>query len=98
LRLIKLAVAFQGCNNLKYNHIDGIDPLTGQPAPLYHPQRDDWFEHFTWSQDFSQILGLTPTGRATITRLQLNREGVINLRQALSLIDQHPPQEFIRRS
>jgi HNH endonuclease len=89
-----LAVSCQGCNNLKYNHTDGIDPITGELAPLYHPQKDNWFEHFTWSQDFSQILGLTPTGRATITRLQLNREDVVNLRQALVLINQHPPAEF----
>jgi HNH endonuclease len=89
-----LAVSCQGCNNPKYNHIDGFDPITETFAPLYHPQKDNWFEHFTWSEDFSQILGLTPTGRATINRLDLNREGVVNLRQVLYSIGQHPPPEF----
>ncbi|MEG4968235.1 hypothetical protein QUB11_16585 [Microcoleus sp. B6-A1] len=37
------------------------------------------------------MLGLTPTGRATIDRLQLNREGVVNLRGVLHSIALHPP-------
>jgi hypothetical protein len=37
------------------------------------------------------MLGLTPAGRATVNRLQLNREGVVNLRRVLHLIQQHPP-------
>jgi len=37
------------------------------------------------------LLGLTPTGRATIAALRLNREGVINLRRALKLEGKHPP-------
>jgi hypothetical protein len=37
------------------------------------------------------MIGLTPVGRATIDRLQLNREGVINLRRILRAIEEHPP-------
>jgi hypothetical protein len=33
----------------------------------------------------------TPTGRATIETLFLNREGVVNLRQLLYPIGKHPP-------
>jgi hypothetical protein len=39
----------------------------------------------------TQMIGITPTGRATIERLNLNREGVVNLRAVLSLINWHPP-------
>ncbi len=89
--LDNLAVACQGCNNFKYSHIQAIDPITGELAPIYHPRQHNWHEHFTWSNDLTQMLGLTPIGRATVDRLRLNREGVVNLRQALSSIDQHPP-------
>ncbi len=37
------------------------------------------------------MVGLTSIGRATIEKLQLNREGVVNLRYALRSIGKHPP-------
>jgi hypothetical protein len=43
--------------------------------------------------DFTLAIGLTPTGRATVERLQLNREGVVNLRRVLRTIGQHPPSD-----
>ena len=91
--LDNLAIACQGCNNFKYSHSEAIDPVTGGSVPLYHPRQDNWSEHFTWSSDSTQMLGLTPTGRATIDRLQLNREGVVNLRGVLHSIDLHPPHK-----
>lgn len=61
-----LALACQGCNGGKHDHISAADPLTGEIVPLYHPRRDNWHEHFTWNSDQTRLLGLTPTGRATI--------------------------------
>jgi hypothetical protein len=92
--LDNLAVACQGCNNLKYNHTEAIDPITGKSAALYHPRQHRWSDHFTWSSDSAQIIGLTPIGRATIERLQLNREGVVNLRQLLHSVHKHPPHIY----
>ena len=60
-------------------------------CPLFHPSRDLWGDHFVWSDDTSQMLGLTPTGRATIVRLRLNRFGVVNLRRVLSALGKHLP-------
>jgi len=60
-------------------------------VPLYHPRQHDWHEHFAWNEDFTKLLGLTAIGRATIEKLQLNREGVMNLRHALGSIGKHPP-------
>jgi hypothetical protein len=71
--------------------VNAIDPITGESAPLYHPRQDRWPEHFTWNNDDTQLIGLTMIGRATIERLQLNREGVVNLRQLLCTVGQHPP-------
>lgn len=86
-----LAIACQGCNNFKYSHTHAIDPIAGESVPIYHPRQQNWHDHFTWTKDASQMLGLTPTGRATIDRLQLNRDGVVNLRRVLYSIHQHPP-------
>jgi len=38
------------------------------------------------------MVGLTAIGRATISLLNLNREGVINLRELLRERGQHPPE------
>jgi 5-methylcytosine-specific restriction endonuclease McrA len=89
--LDNLALACQGCNNHKYDKIEARDPVSGEVVPLYHPRRDPWDEHFTWSDDFTLIVGLTPVGRVTIETLFLNREGVVNLRQLLYTIGKHPP-------
>ncbi len=91
--LANLALSCQGCNGHKSTRTTALDPVAGQSAPLYHPRRDRWRDHFAWNADFSEIVGLTPTGRATVDALHLNREGVVNLRRALHLIDCHPPAE-----
>ena len=90
LVLGNLALSCQGCNNLKHRATSALDPSTGLLSPLYHPRRDRWEEHFTWSEDFLHVLGLTPPGRATVLRLQLNRVGVVNLRRILLLAGEHP--------
>lgn len=86
-----LALACQGCNNHKYTRTRGRDPATGKIAPLFHPRTEHWRDHFIWSHDFIRIIGLTPTGRATVEALQLNRQGLMNLRRVLYLAGEHPP-------
>ena len=91
--LDNLAFACQGCNGSKHTKITGIDPLTERSAPLYHPRQQHWLDHFIWSEDFTEVVGLTPTGRATIHILDMNREGLVNLRGALCAIGKHPPEK-----
>ena len=91
-RLDNLALACQGCNNYKATKVDGIDPLTELRAPLFHPRRERWTDHFTWSDDQIHIIGLTPTGRATVVELRLNRDSLINLRELMYQAGKHPPQ------
>src|ERR1700727_3495699 len=76
-----LALSCQGCNNHKYNRTEPPDPVSGTDAPLFNPRRQRWADHFAWSDDGTQILGLTPIGRATVEGLQLNREALVNLRR-----------------
>jgi hypothetical protein len=86
-----LALSCQGCNNRKYISIEALDPVSGETVPLYHPRQQRWHEHFAWNADYTVVLGLTPTGRATVEKLQLNRIGVVNLRRVLRAIGVHPP-------
>jgi 5-methylcytosine-specific restriction endonuclease McrA len=87
-----LAFSCQGCNNRKYNSADAIDPVTGERVPLFHPRLERWETHFAWNEDLTVIVALTPVGRATLEKLQLNRPGVVNLRRVLRAAGEHPPQ------
>jgi hypothetical protein len=86
-----LAFACQGCNNHKYTKTEALDPVNGDIAPLFHPRRQHWGDHFVWADDLLYIVGLTPSGRATVEALQLNREGLVNLRRILRDAGEHPP-------
>jgi hypothetical protein len=86
-----LALSCQGCNDHKYTKTKARDPLTGKLAPLFHPRRHPWSEHFTWSADYLEIFGLTPTGRATVVALHLNCEEIVNLRRILLALEEHRP-------
>jgi len=86
-----LAYACGGCNGHKYNKTKALDPIDGALVALFNPRKDKWQDQFVWSDDFTLIIGLTPTGRATVNSLHLNREGIINLRRLLVGIGKHPP-------
>jgi hypothetical protein len=86
-----LAWACGGCNGSKGIAIDAEDSLTGECAPLFHPRNDIWSDHFIWGEDGQTLEGRTPTGRATISRLNLNRPELLGLRRLLTLVGLHPP-------
>jgi len=44
--------------------------------------------------DCTKIIGITPTGRATVSTLHLNREGLVNLRRILYMASKHPPKQI----
>ena len=90
--LSNLAHVCGGCNRKKGIRTTGIDPDSGQEVPLFHPRLHTWQTHFTWNSDFTQMIGLTAIGRATIQALQLNRPGLVNLRGVLVRVRVHPPQ------
>jgi HNH endonuclease len=87
-----LACACGGCNGSKYNKTHAADPFDGKIVSLFHPRQMSWYEHFIWSPDFLQIIGITEIGRATVEALDLNRIGLINFRRALLKIGVHPPK------
>ena len=87
-----LALACQGCNGYKSDKTKAVDPVTKTISPLYNPRKDIWEKHFTWSDDYLERIGTTVKGRATVSLLKLNRQGVINLRKVLISYGEHPPK------
>jgi HNH endonuclease len=65
-----LALACHRCNLRKGPNLSGIDPLTGEVVPLFHPRRDHWAEHFVLRGQ--RIEGMTAVGRATAHVLAMN--------------------------
>lgn len=92
--LDNLALSCHGCNGHKYAKSEALDPVNGERIPLFHPRRQQWREQFEWTADFTLVVGITPTGRATVEPLQINRPGVINLRRILHAAGLHPPEEW----
>src|SRR5207247_6649897 len=65
-----LALACLRCNKHKGPNIAGIDPLTGNLVPLFHPRRQKWSRHFRWRGPY--LVGRSQIGRATIMVLAIN--------------------------
>ena len=76
-----LALACSHCNLHKGPNLTGIDDETGAIAPLFHPRRDRWDDHFEYRG--SMCVGTTPTGRATVRVLKINRGDRVRLRDLL---------------
>jgi hypothetical protein len=91
--LENLALACFHCNRRKTNRLTAVDPQSKKETPLFNPRRQGWREHFVWSTDGLLILALTAVGRATIATLALNRERVINIREADKAVGRHPPAD-----
>ena len=77
-----LALACVTCSLRKAARTEVRDPVTNQMVPLFHPRRDRWSDHFGWSRGCS-LAGRTPTGRATVKALGMNRPAVIVIRKTL---------------
>jgi len=68
---LNLALACRACNICKSNHTREADPDSHLLADLFHPRRQRWEDHFGVDEQ-GMIFGKTPSGRATVARLQMN--------------------------
>jgi hypothetical protein len=70
------------------------DPDTGTTVPLFNPRTQKWGDHFRWSEDGLRIIGLTPTGRATVLALHLSDDPIaLTVRGSWVAAGWHPPQK-----
>ena len=87
-----LWLACRACNNAKSTKREGLDPLTRRHVPLFNPRRQNWWEHFCWSTSGVEIIGITPTGRATVAALDLNNVISLLVRRNWVKAEWHPPK------
>ncbi|MDC0681956.1 HNH endonuclease [Sorangium atrum] len=84
-----LALACVSCSLRKGARTHGEDPSTGDHASLFHPRWGRWEDHLDVTSDLL-IAGKTPTGRATVARLRMNRPLVIEIRREEALRGRFP--------
>ena len=85
-----LAFSCMGCNGYKQDKTEAYDPFSQSIVALYHPRVHLWKDHFVWNIEFTHLIPLSGIGRISIIELQLNRAGVVNLRNILLITGQHP--------
>ncbi len=88
-----LWLACRECNAHKATKIKAIDRLTQKTVKLFNPRQQKWYEHFEFSQDFSEIIGKTPCGRATVDALQMNNIYQTTARLSWSETGKFPPKD-----
>lgn len=77
-----LAWACPSCNRHKSNRSQAPDPATDSSTPLFNPRTDSWLAHFS-ARSSGHIVGLTPSGRATVQALRFNDQVRVAGRLAL---------------
>ena len=82
------------CNRAKARRIAAADPESQIVVPLFNPRTQRWSEHFCWSVDGVRIVGLTPSGRATVAALHLADDpDAIEVRSYWIAAGWHPPTD-----
>jgi HNH endonuclease len=82
------------CNRHKSDKTVAIDPESDESVTLFNPRTQNWFEHFRWSEDGIHIIGLTPTGRASVIALRLSDDpDALLVRSFWVVAGWHPPEE-----
>src|SRR5438309_1301918 len=88
-----LWLACHACNEFRGARVLGRDRATGRQVRLFNPRRQKWLDHFSWSQDGTEIIGVTACGRATVETLRLNRPELVAARSLWVQIGWWPPSE-----
>ena len=87
--LDNLAWCCPSCNLHKSDRTHATDPDTGSSAALFHPRQQAWPDPFAW-QGYD-VVGRTPTGRATVAALRLNADRRLPIRRAEARFGLFPP-------
>jgi hypothetical protein len=85
-----LCLACPTCNRFKSVRQSAPDPLTQEDSPLFHPQQEQWSDHFAWSEDATEVVGLTAIGRAAASALRMNRTQLVRIRLMWAALGEHP--------
>jgi hypothetical protein len=75
----RLALSCDRCNLFKGPNLSSVDPESEQIVNLFNPRSDNWTDHFALRSGL--IVGLSPTGRATVRLLNMNDTRRVDLRE-----------------
>ena len=89
--LENLALACVSCSLRKGARLEARDPTSGEMVPLFHPRREKWSAHFLWKGN--RVEGRSPSGRAAVFLLKMNRALAVAIRKEERLIGRHPPND-----
>jgi len=84
-----LALACVTCSLRKAARLHAIDPQTRELVSIFHHREQVWGQHFKLTDEFL-FEGLTPTGRATVEALGMNRVAIVSIRKELSFLGRFP--------
>jgi hypothetical protein len=84
-----LALARVSCSLRKEARRSGPDPQTGKTVAFFRPRKQRRVDHFRW--DGVAVVGRTPTGRATVEALKMNRPLILAIRREEAERGRHPP-------
>ena len=84
-----LALACVSCSLRKGMKQELTDPETGEAVSFFNPRNERWSDHFRWDEE--RVVPLTPTGRATVAALALNRAVILSIRREEAERGRHPP-------
>ncbi len=84
-----LALACVSCSLRKGARQSSVDPVTHRLVRLYHPRQQRWTAHFRFNG--FRLTGVTPTGRATVDALKLNRLVMLTIRSEEAFLGRFPP-------
>lgn len=84
-----LVLACLRCNRHKGTNLAALDPVDGSLVAVFTPRRQFWHDHFTLVGAF--IIGVTPTGRATVGLLKMNDDVRVERRKSLIEAGRYTP-------
>lgn len=87
-----LCLACGMCNRHKYSRVSMVDSETALEMPLFNPRKQDWHEHFAWSESGEEIIGISAIGKNTVEVLKMNNSIAITVRKNWIIAGWHPPK------
>ncbi|MCY4539250.1 MAG: HNH endonuclease signature motif containing protein [Chloroflexi bacterium] len=89
--LNNLCLSCAGCNVFKRDFVVAIDPESGAETAMFNPRIQIWNDHFRWDGEKIRLIGLSAVGRATVSRLRMNRDKAVRARRRWVEAKLHPP-------
>jgi hypothetical protein len=76
-----VGLACRRCHAFKGSQTHAHDSQNAEWVALFNPRQQVWLDHFTWSEDGTEIIGKTPCGRVTVAVFKMNHAAIVVARR-----------------